>query len=353
MKRSTSKFNGLIALNKPQGLTSHDVVSQVRKILGERRVGHAGTLDPMATGVLIVGVGQATRLLGHITQDTKTYTARISFGYETTTYDAEGEVISSAVPHQELFSPVFAQETLTSFEGTQMQTPPAYSAISKGGVRAYELARAGQHVELDAREICVYAASLLSIEKGKELGNLADTQTRTALDPGKKIDLSCSAKVSWNVSFTVSKGTYIRSLAHDIGKRVGCPAYLSALTRTKAGVVKLCQCMSLDELKTAAQSQKVQAAYLEPVRILGAYPVELDEKGYQALMCGQVLQRQINALQEVLRAHKDTDILIGFLYQDTLVGLWRVMQDTQAKGQAKLACVANFPVGIGGVGEHA
>ena len=133
-RRTPSQLNMLLAVDKPVGCTSHDVVSQCRRALHERRVGHAGTLDPMASGVMVVGVGQATRLLGMLTLDTKSYVADISFGAETNTDDAEGEAVRTVAVANELSDPAYARERLASMMGPQMQVPPAFSAISVSGV---------------------------------------------------------------------------------------------------------------------------------------------------------------------------------------------------------------------------
>ena len=145
-KRSQSRINLLLGIDKPSGMTSHDVVARVRRALGERRVGHAGTLDPMATGVMVLGVGQATRLLGLITLDTKSYIAEITFGTETDTDDVEGRVVREASARPELFDSAFASKAVTDVIGVQEQVPPAYSAISVNGVRSYKRARSGEDV---------------------------------------------------------------------------------------------------------------------------------------------------------------------------------------------------------------
>ena len=147
-RRTPSQLNMLLAVDKPVGCTSHDVVSQCRRALHERRVGHAGTLDPMASGVMVVGVGQATRLLGMLTLDTKSYVADISFGVETNTDDAEGEAVRTVPIAADLRDPAYARERLCAMLGPQMQVPPAFSAISVNGVRAYKAAREGNAVEL-------------------------------------------------------------------------------------------------------------------------------------------------------------------------------------------------------------
>ena len=220
MRRGPSALNALVAVNKPLGLSSHDVVNRVRRAVGEKRVGHAGTLDPAASGVLVIGIGQATKLLGMLTLDRKAYVAQVEFGSATDTDDAEGEVIRTApVPH-ELSDPAFAAEALHGLLGEQEQVPPAYSAISVNGRRAYALARDGKQVELAARHVTVHAAELVSVESGE--------------------------KCVWTCAFDVSKGTYVRSLARDLGERLGTCAHLRGLVRTQAGGVCLGDCVDLD-----------------------------------------------------------------------------------------------------------
>lgn len=191
--RTPSQLNMLLAVDKPVGCTSHDVVSQCRRALHERRVGHAGTLDPMASGVMVVGVGQATRLLGMLTLDTKSYVADISFGVETNTDDAEGEAVRTVPIAAELRDPSYARERLCTMLGLQMQVPPAFSAISVNGVRAYKAAREGNAVSLPPRPVEVYSADLIAVSGEGD---------------------SCV----WTVAFSVSKGTYIRALARDLGR---------------------------------------------------------------------------------------------------------------------------------------
>ena len=225
-KRQVSRINCLLGIDKPQGMTSHDVVARVRRALGERRVGHAGTLDPMATGVMVVGIGQATRLLGLLTLDTKAYVAEISFGAETNTDDLEGTVTREAAVPAEVGDADFAREVLAGMHGVQDQVPPAFSAISVEGVRSYRRARAGEEVALPPRRIEVIDALLLGVGAG----------------PRGPV---------WTVAFTVSKGTYIRALARDLGRRVGSAAHLTALRRTASGSIGLGQCLALDAVEPA------------------------------------------------------------------------------------------------------
>lgn len=247
-KRKPSELNLLLAIDKPVGITSHDVVSKVRRALNERRVGHAGTLDPLASGVMIVGVGQATRLLGRITLERKRYLARIMFGWETTTDDAEGEPTRTATASDDLLSPMFARDILKDFVGEQEQIPPAFSAISVNGVRSYQRARAGEDVELPARTVEVYAADLVAIDE-------------------------VDGHPVWTASFDVSKGTYIRSLARDIGRAAGNAAHVADLRRTASGLVTSGMCLRIEDLTSGL----ARASALDPARVLDMPARELSE----------------------------------------------------------------------------
>ena len=241
MKRGESGLSLLVAVDKPYGMSSHDVVNRVRGIFAERRVGHTGTLDPMATGVLPVCVGPATRLDKYMTGHDKRYRVGISFGCETTTDDAEGEPTVTANPSQRLYDEGFARDFLHSLLGGHMQVPPQYSAVKIDGKRAYKMARSGDDVVLEPRPIQVYEANLVSLDIDEETGN------------------PC-----WSVDFSVSKGTYIRALARDIGRSAGCPAHVGALQRLTAGAIELEDCVSLESLEDLGAE-----AALDPIAVLG------------------------------------------------------------------------------------
>lgn len=262
-KRKPSQLNLLLAIDKPLGCTSHDVVARVRRSVCERRVGHAGTLDPLATGVMIVGVGQATRLLGMITLDEKSYIADISFGFETNTDDAEGEPTRVCTLDDELRDPEYARSVLQGFLGSSEQVPPAFSAISVDGVRAYKRARSGDSVELPPRPIEVRAAELIAI-----------------CTPG---DDDARGGVVWTVAFTVSKGTYIRALARDIGRACGSAAHVSALRRTASGGIGIGSCGSLDDLDPRSALE----CALDPLDVLGLRPVALSDAELSDVLLGR------------------------------------------------------------------
>ena len=217
----SSPAPGIVVVDKPGGMTSHDVVGRCRRIFGTRKVGHAGTLDPMATGVLVIGIERATKILGLLTATSKSYAATIRLGQSTTTDDAEGEVLQS-------FSAVDVTDDqieagIASLRGEIAQRPSAVSAVKIGGKRAYQLVREGQEVELAERRV--------HIERFEVLGSRRD---------GAFVDL--------DVEVDCSSGTYIRALARDLGESLGVGGHLTALRRTRVGGYGLDHARSLDEL---------------------------------------------------------------------------------------------------------
>jgi tRNA pseudouridine55 synthase len=229
--------DGLVVVDKPAGWTSHDVVARVRRILGTRKVGHAGTLDPMATGVLVLGVGRATRLLGHLALTDKTYEATIRLGATTTTDDAEGEVLAAA-PEAVRAADVGTDRVvaaMAALTGVIEQVPASVSAVKVGGVRAYARVRAGEQVQLTARRVTVSEFTLLARRDGA---------TGRPDDAGDDVD----------VLVACSSGTYVRALARDLGAALGCGGHLVALRRTSAGPFAVSAALGLDELAVAGAS---------------------------------------------------------------------------------------------------
>jgi len=213
--------SGLVIVDKPAGLTSHDVVARIRRLAGTRRVGHAGTLDPMATGVLVTGVQKATRLLGHLALTEKEYTATIRLGQATDSGDADGEVISAASAagvSAEALTAALAAQT-----GEIQQVPPGISAVKVGGKRAYQLTRSGAPPQLAARTVTVREIAVTDI---RPAGDLLDA----------------------DVTVTCSSGTYIRAIARDVGAALGIGGHLTALRRTRVGPYTAALARSLDEL---------------------------------------------------------------------------------------------------------
>jgi tRNA pseudouridine55 synthase len=232
--------DGLVVVDKPAGWTSHDVVGRTRRLARTRKVGHAGTLDPMATGVLLLGIGKATRLLGHLALTDKTYEATIRLGQTTLTDDAEGDVLTTT-PVAGVTSEDVARE-IAVLTGDLLQVPSSVSAIKVDGVRSYARVRAGESVELRARPVRVSAFELLA-RRGDEL----------------------------DVSVTCSSGTYIRALARDLGAALGVGGHLTALRRTRVGPFALADAAQLepwDDGRVVLLDDAVRAAF--PTRDLSA-----------------------------------------------------------------------------------
>ena len=256
--------SGLVVVDKPAGLTSHDVVARIRRLAGTRKVGHAGTLDPMATGVLVVGVERATRLLGHLMLTEKAYDATIRLGAATTTDDAEGEPMPApGVASTSDLTETEVREALAGFVGELEQVPSAVSAIKVDGRRAYQRVRDGEDVALEPRRVVVEELRVHAVRRVEEW-----------------IDV--------DVSLRCSSGTYVRAIARDAGALLGVGGHLTALRRTAVGPFKVDQARTLDELSDefavlpiAAAAREAFPAYelddalASDVRVGRALPVEL------------------------------------------------------------------------------
>ena len=251
---------GFLNINKALHLTSHDVVARIRRVYrasyGGKKVGHAGTLDPLAEGVLVICLGAATRLSEYVMRADKTYHARITLGATTTTYDAAGDVVSECDASQVTRADIEA--ALPQFLGEIAQVPPMYSAIKRGGKKLYELARQGQTVERPARNVTIHSLDLLAWR-----------------NPTLELVARCGA------------GTYIRSLAHDLGAALGVGAYLSGLTRRASGSFDISQSVMLDDLLEAEDwAQRV----ISPYQALAGYErVKLGEQEISRLQQGQFI----------------------------------------------------------------
>ncbi|PXY27978.1 tRNA pseudouridine(55) synthase TruB [Prauserella muralis] len=213
---------GLLVVDKPGGMTSHDVVARARRIMGTRKVGHAGTLDPMATGVLVLGIERATKLLGHLALDRKTYLATIALGASTTTDDVEGEPLEQTDPAGVTDERI--RQGVAALTGDIQQVPSAVSAVKVDGKRAYARVRAGEDVELPARPVSVYRFDLLA----------------TRRTPGR---------IELDVMIDCSSGTYVRALARDLGRDLGVGGHLAALRRTTVGPFTLATARTLDRIE--------------------------------------------------------------------------------------------------------
>ncbi|PFG42780.1 tRNA pseudouridine55 synthase [Isoptericola jiangsuensis] len=258
--------DGLLVVDKPAGWTSHDVVARCRRLAGTRKVGHAGTLDPMATGVLVVGVGRATKLLTYVVGADKAYDATIRLGVSTTTDDAEGEVVVAAGTGPGVARDALDRE-VARLTGDIRQVPTTVSAIKVDGKRAYARARAGEEVELAARPVTVSRFDVLDV--------------RTAVADGLDV-------VDVDVHVVVSSGTYVRALARDLGAALGVGGHLTALRRTRVGGFDLAQARTLEELAEQADADGTLATLPLADAARATFPVrELTEPEARALGYGQ------------------------------------------------------------------
>ncbi|MGE5570368.1 MAG: tRNA pseudouridine(55) synthase TruB [Rhodospirillales bacterium] len=236
-------MNGVIVVDKPEGWTSHDAVNKIRRLVGIRRVGHLGTLDPMATGVLPLVVGSATRLAQFYTRSDKVYDAVIRFGYSTDTYDREG------APTSPITEPVITREQLEPlldrFRGQIRQTPPPISAKKVGGVPAYRLARKNVAVELKPVDVTIHSLELIECS-GAEA----------------RIVVHCSA------------GTYLRAMAHDLGALLGCGAFLKNLKRTRSGEFSIEKARTIEQLEELAREERMIEAFIPAADLLPEFPSE-------------------------------------------------------------------------------
>lgn len=250
----TGALNGILVVDKPAGITSHDVVDRLRRALGVRRIGHAGTLDPPATGVLVVGVGRATRLLRFLEVHDKEYRAEVVFGATTTTQDASGDIV--AVRDASALDAAAVEGALAGFVGEIEQVPPMVSALKVGGERLYRKARRGEEVERAPRRVTVHEARIEAFEPGSR--------------PRATIRVRCS------------KGTYVRALAADLGAALGAGAHLAALRRTAVGPYREDQAIALEAAGASSLRPMADAVAGYPRR-------EVDAAGARALARGEPL----------------------------------------------------------------
>lgn len=233
-------LNGIMLIDKPCDWTSHDVVGKLRGILHERRIGHSGTLDPMATGLLVVFVGRATRAVEFAEADSKEYIAGLRLGISTDTQDITGNTLKSS---NSLPSKAELEQALSAFKGEISQIPPMYSAIKVGGRKLYELARRGESVERKPRRVTIDKLDII----GEKEGNYV-------------LDVVCS------------KGTYIRTLCNDIGDTLGCGGCMSSLRRVKAGAFSIEKAHTIDEIQAAADNGGLDEIIIPVDRLFSAYP---------------------------------------------------------------------------------
>jgi tRNA pseudouridine55 synthase len=239
--------NGVLIINKPQGWTSHDVVNKCRRILQERQIGHTGTLDPLATGVLVLCIGKATKIVRYLEADDKEYTAELKLGITTDTQDADGKVLEAKVYSPPSIEKV--RDVMNSFQGKIHQQPPAFSALKVNGIPSYRLARKGTIQEHKARPVTIHELKLIDF-----------------VDPVARFTVRCS------------KGTYVRTLCADIGDRLGMGAHLISLIRTRAGRFLLETALTLEQTSELAASGQAEKALIPLNDAVGDFPSLLIEE---------------------------------------------------------------------------
>ncbi|MBI1290442.1 tRNA pseudouridine(55) synthase TruB [bacterium] len=288
-KSSASEFHGILLVDKPAGITSHDVVNRIRRIFQTRRVGHAGTLDPQATGILVVLLGEATRVSEYLMGVEKSYEGTIRFGVTSDTYDAEGVV--ETVPDAVLpASQEAIQEAANSMVGTILQTPPAYSAKKIAGKKLYEYAREGEVPEVEAREVEIRAFDILNYENGTS-----------------EFGVDCSS------------GTYIRSMAHDLGQRLGCGAILTELRRTDVGAFQIEDAHTLEAIEAAAESRTLGSVLVPIQRALPWMPVVHLGPGAETwLRRGQAIPHNMVSTADDRRMPRGTVVVLCRLNGDAV-----------------------------------
>ena len=248
-------MNGILLVDKPTDWTSSDVVAKLRGLLHEKRIGHSGTLDPMATGLLVVFVGRATRAVEFAESQEKRYLASLRLGITTDTQDITGNRVSGEARE---ISEEKLEETLARFRGNIQQIPPMYSAIKVGGKKLYEIARRGGEVERKPRPVCIRELRLLGRE-GED----------------------------WLLDVTCSKGTYIRTLCHDIGQSLGCGGCMSALRRVRAGEYSIDNAHTLDKIRQASEDGEAESLLLPVDSLFREYPsLSVDARGELRIRCG-------------------------------------------------------------------
>jgi len=279
--------NGLLVIDKPAGMTSHDVVGRLRKITGERSIGHLGTLDPMATGVLPLLLGKFTRLAQYFSSAEKSYTGRIRLGFATDTYDAEGEPAGPDLWPEwaEALTLDRVRKAASSFHGEMEQMPPPYSAKKIGGKPAYKLAREGKPVELKAATVHIASFEVVALD---------------------------GAEASFTMA--ISAGGYVRSVAHEMGQALDCGAHLSSLRRTQAGVFTLDEAHTLEELQPlAGNSEALEAVCVHPRNLLPEMPSVTGD--------ARALGRLRNGAQTNLPEFSRAPLVKVFAGQRELVGI--------------------------------
>ncbi len=270
IQNASSAITGVVGIDKPAGITSHDVVNRVRRIFNTRRAGHTGTLDPLATGVLVICLGQATRIAEYLASDRKTYVAEVRFGLTTDSQDISGGILSQTDTSQ--VTEEIIREILPSFTGAIEQIPPMVSALHHQGKRLYELARQGIEVERKPRSVEIHRLELKSFAPGPNAGAV--------------LEVECST------------GTYIRTLAADIGAALRVGAAMATLRRTRSGTFTISECLTLEALQQRASEGILQSVIRSVSEALAHWPkLDLDEREHARILYGQSISARTDEVQ--------------------------------------------------------
>lgn len=290
-------MDGMINVFKPRGITSHDVVNRLRRILGTKKIGHTGTLDPNASGVLPICIGKATRISEYLLDSSKEYISELTLGYETDTQDEDGIVINASakmVEHEDIV------DSINSFRGKIMQIPPMYSALKVKGKKLYELAREGKTIDRTPRQVTIYNIDILDIIDNRKIVYL----------------IECS------------RGTYIRTLCDDIGKKLGTYGYMSYLIRTRVGNFKIEDSVSLEKIEHKKLENKLEDILISIDAALDYYPkVIINEKLYKQISNGVNIP-----LNEENNESYDAEFDIYRVYcKNDFIGLGKIFNEGNSK----------------------
>lgn len=325
MKRGTSNFNFICGVDKPSGKSSHDVINYMRRALDEGRIGHMGTLDPLATGVLIVGVGSSARLNKYINLQNKEYIVDATFGASTDSLDSDGSIEQVLYPNNEFLNNDWAVKQLKMFEGKYMQTPPNISAIKIHGTPAYKIARSGQKPNMSAREVVIYSIKLVKVFKP---GNT------------KLSSVNLDKLVTWRLIVSCSKGTYVRSLVRDIACKLNTCGHVSSLIRTKVGSINISDCMKLQFLN------KSRIKKLNPVNLLNFPCASVENSAYNRMKNGCEISTsnlnfvEFNTFKKQSCLHNENN-LVCIIYKSKLIAIYKVINNI-----ASPEIVFNIPIDV-------
>jgi tRNA pseudouridine55 synthase len=293
VNKENQPLDGILNINKAPDMTSHDVVARIRRLIKQKRVGHAGTLDPSATGVLPICIGQGTRVAEYLSESGKAYQAVITFGIVTDTYDSEGSVLRTQDTNDLQLDQIVA--ALPSFLGQQMQLPPSYSAIKLQGQPAYKRARAGEALTLQPRPIEIQELQMLDWQP-----------------PQLTLAITCS------------KGTYIRSLAYDLGEHTGYGAHLSSLVRTRSGPFVLAESITLEQLAEAVEQGTWSSYVYSPDIALAQYPaIQLDAATGARVQHGNTFHYNLSATANLARVYDSAGGFLAIATRDQQQNIWQ------------------------------